>query len=67
MDEKTKKILMGVLNSLESAKCSHEVMTEDPPWKGNSVMEGCVRGFWSDTPKKVDKSIKELKSLLYDK
>ena len=36
---------------------THEVMTIDPPWSGNEIMEGCVRGAWLDTPQRLKASL----------
>jgi hypothetical protein len=52
-----RKALEQARQAIESAILTHETMTQDPPWSGNSVMEGCVRGAWLDTPSKLRKAI----------
>jgi len=66
MKKKTKRALEKALAALESTKTTYELMINDPPWSGNSVMEGTVKGMWTNTPGQVDEAIKEVKSILSD-
>jgi hypothetical protein len=59
-----RKALEEARIAIESALTTHQVMNEDPPWRGNSVMEGCVRGAWFDTPTKLRKAIDLIEEVL---
>ena len=59
-----RKALEQARQAIASAILTHEVMTEDAPWSGNSIMEGCVRGAWLDTPSKLRKAIDAIEEVL---
>jgi len=59
-----RKVLEQARQAIASAVLTHEAMTQDPPWSGNAIMEGCVRGAWLNTPTKLHEALKEIKKSL---
>jgi hypothetical protein len=61
-----RKVLEQARQAIESAILTHEAMTQDPPWSGNTIMEGCVRGAWLNTPTKLTKALEKIEETLTD-
>jgi len=59
-----RKVLEQARQAIASAVLTHEAMTQDPPWSGNMIMEGCVRGAWLNTPTKLREALEEIKKSL---
>jgi len=40
------------------------MMSKDAPWSDNSIMEGCLKGYWSDTPARLNKALETVEDVL---
>ena len=48
-----KQLLQEVLET-------HEIQTGDMrPWKGNDIMDGCIKGTWLKTPEKIKAALEK--------
>jgi hypothetical protein len=60
-----RKALEQARQAIESAILTHtEMMSKDAPWSDNSIMEGCLKGYWSDTPARLNKALETVEDVL---
>ena len=60
-----RKVLEQARQAIESAVLTHtEMMSKDAPWSENSIIEGCLKGFWSDTPQQLLEALAKIEDIL---